>query len=182
MFEYAATQVHELGIAEVASDDPTVVIVDEHILFMEAIAFALSKARLHVVGMARGGDEAVNMVRALQPDIVLVDLHLPDRGGIEVGQEIMAAAPSARVIGMSYTEDHLTVRTLRRLGFAGFVPKSTRVSNVVDAIRSGDPGAAWLAAEPPPPPVARPRRRVARGRAATTTGRAPGHLAPAHAA
>ena len=121
-----------------------IALVDDHQLFIEAMAFALTQADLFVVGMARCGEEAIHLLRAEHPDVVLLDLRLPDRHGIELGEEIIAMAPEVRVIGMSAAQDRMTLRALRRAGFHGFVPKSARVANVVEALRSDDPEASWL--------------------------------------
>jgi DNA-binding NarL/FixJ family response regulator len=124
-------------------------LVDDDRLFIEAMAFALTKAELSVVGMARCGEEAIRLVGSECPDVVLLDLRLPDRHGIEVGERIIAMAPETRVIAMSVREDRLTVRALRRAGFHGFVPKSAHVTSVIDALRSKDPEAAWLSTPGP---------------------------------
>jgi two-component system nitrate/nitrite response regulator NarL len=121
-----------------------IALVDDHQLFSEAMAFALTQAHLFVVGMSRCDKQAIHLVRAERPDVVLLDLRLPDRHGIELGEQIIAMAPEVRLIGMSATQDRMTIRALRRAGFHGFVPKSARVASVVDAIRSKEAEAAWL--------------------------------------
>ena len=125
------------------------------------MTFALARSGLSIVGSANTGAEAIELVDALRPDLVLLDLRLPDMTGIDVGKEILARAPEVRVIALSATEEPSTVRALRRAGFHGFLPKTTRVDHVIAVARSTHRAGVW-----PSTPAPRQReadRRTPRG-------------------
>jgi DNA-binding NarL/FixJ family response regulator len=76
-----------------------IVIADDHTLFAEALALALrSDPRFDVVGLAENGSRAVELASSLDPDVVLMDLHMPVLDGIEATRRLRLAAPRSRVV------------------------------------------------------------------------------------
>jgi DNA-binding NarL/FixJ family response regulator len=86
---------------EPQASDPAirVIIADDHTLFAEALALALrNDPRFDVVGLAENGREAVELASATQPDVVLMDLHMPVLDGIEATRLLQLASPRSRVV------------------------------------------------------------------------------------
>jgi chemotaxis response regulator CheB len=99
-----------------------VLIVDDDAAFRALIRALITNGRVKVVGEARDGDEAVRMVERLSPDIVLMDVSMPRRDGIEATEEIEARWPTVRVVIVTGTD---TAATWKRLGAREFIRKGT---------------------------------------------------------
>ena len=119
-----------------------VVIADDHRLFREGVASLLEHApEVELVGQAATGDEAVELVSSLQPDIVLMDLQMPGMGGIQATRAITAAHPSVGVVMLTMFEDDDSVFAAIRAGARGYVLKDADRGALLRAIRavaSGD--------------------------------------------
>jgi DNA-binding NarL/FixJ family response regulator len=99
-----------------------VLIVDDDAAFRALIRALITNGRVKVVGEAADGDEAVRMVERLSPDIVLMDVSMPRRDGIEATEEIEARWPTVRVVIVTGTD---TAATWKRLGAREFIRKGT---------------------------------------------------------
>lgn len=113
-----------------------VLAVDDHPMLREGIAAIIdAQSDMQIVGMAKNGVEAVDMYRALRPDITLMDLQMPEMNGVEAIIEIRADHPAARIIVLTtYAGDHRAVTALRA-GAAGYLLKSTLRAEMLDTIR-----------------------------------------------
>ena len=111
-------------------------IVDDHKLFADAISPALRRQGIDVVGIATNGSEALEAVRRDPPDGVLIDIGLPDRSGLVVGSEILEERPSTVVIAVTALEDPRMVREAAKVGFHGFLTKSTDLPQFVHSVRA----------------------------------------------
>ncbi|MGH2746798.1 MAG: response regulator [Actinomycetota bacterium] len=111
-------------------------IVDDHKLFAEAIRAALTEAGLEVVGVAATGRDATHLARSTHPELVLMDLGLPDDDGIRVGQDLMAEDPEVKILVVTALRDAKALKKALRVGFYGYVTKDTPVSQFVDSVRS----------------------------------------------
>jgi two-component system NarL family response regulator len=122
-----------------------VLIVDDHDLFRTGLASLLKSQRdIEVVGQASGGRMGVRLADELRPDVVLMDLRLPDIGGAEAILAIVEAHPCARVLALTAESEPTAVATAIRAGARGFLAKDTPVEEVVVAVRATARGAAWL--------------------------------------
>jgi DNA-binding NarL/FixJ family response regulator len=113
-----------------------VLTVDDHPLLREGIAAVLgNQADLAVVGEASNGYEAVERCRALTPDIVLMDLEMPDMSGIEAIVAIRAALPQTRVIVLTAHGSDAHILRALNAGAAGYLLKDGLRKELVDTIR-----------------------------------------------
>ncbi len=111
-------------------------IIDDHVLFAEAIKPALASSGVEVVGVATTGAEGLRAVAELRPELVLVDLGLPDQSGLSVGRAIAAEHPEVKVLALTALEDPRAVREAIRVGFHGYLTKDTPVARFVQAVHA----------------------------------------------
>jgi two-component system, NarL family, nitrate/nitrite response regulator NarL len=112
-----------------------VLIVDDHRLFAEALeAILAAESRIEIVGRARNGAEALEMVLDLNPDVVLMDISMPVMDGVEATRRIRDARPEACVLMLTGSNAAADVDRSRDAGAAGYVTKDRIASELVDAI------------------------------------------------
>ena len=115
--------------------DATVLIVDDHRLFAEIVATALEQLGVRVVGPVGTAAEAVVASATERPDVVLLDLALPDGNGLDAGRTILETRPETVVLALSASTDPRVPMEAVKAGFRGFIPKDARLPAVVEAIR-----------------------------------------------
>jgi len=113
-----------------------ILIVDDHMLFAEAIRVALEDFGMSVVGVAPTGAEAIEMLEREVPDVILMDIGLPDRTGLVVGRTILERWPDATILALTALHDRNMVDEALRIGFRGYLTKDTPVAQFVNSIRS----------------------------------------------
>jgi DNA-binding NarL/FixJ family response regulator len=111
-----------------------VVLVDDHRLFRAGVRSELGDA-VEVVGEAETVADAVALIRELQPDVVLLDVHMPDGGGRAVLAGVGASAPSTRFLALSVSDAAEDVIGVIRGGARGYVTKSISAAELADAVR-----------------------------------------------
>ena len=111
-----------------------VVLVDDHRLFRAGVRSELGDA-VDVVGEAETVADAVAMIRSLQPDVVLLDVHMPDGGGRAVLAGVGSDAPSTRFLALSVSDAAEDVIGVIRGGARGYVTKSIAAPELADAVR-----------------------------------------------
>ncbi len=115
------------------------IIADDHRLMREGTAALLdADPRIEVVGLASGGREAVELAARLQPDVALLDVAMPDVGGVEACAAIRTRVPSIRVLMLTVSEDALDVRAALRVGAAGYLLKDMPPGELVEAVLGTD--------------------------------------------
>lgn len=129
-----------------AGDRVRVAIVDDHAIFRAGVRAELV-AGVDVVGEADGVSDAVLLIARANPDVVLLDVHMPDGGGIEVIRRVAeAAAPDApappRFLALSVSDDPEDVVSVIRAGARGYVTKTISGPDLIDAIQRVDQGDA----------------------------------------
>lgn len=120
-----------------------VVIVDDHPVFREGLAGTLAAdPALTVVAACSDGAEAVTTANDLQPDVVVMDLHMPGLGGIEATRQIAAASPHIAVLVVSMLDDQDSVFAAVRAGARGYLLKGASGEEILRAVRSVAAGEA----------------------------------------
>ena len=113
---------------------PRVFIVDDHHLFRSGVRAELGDM-VEVVGDASEVEPAIEMIRERQPDVVLVDVHMPDGGGKAVIDAVGATHPGVRFLAISVSDAAEDVISVIRAGARGYVTKTITGPELVDAIR-----------------------------------------------
>ena len=122
-----------------------VLLVDDHAVVREGTRQVLEhEPDLSVVGEAGSGAEAIRLVEALRPDIVLLDLALPDTSGIEVARQIREVQPEAKIVVLSAYDDDDYVLAALDVGAAAYLLKTVRGQEVVEAIHASHHGQVIL--------------------------------------
>jgi len=124
----------------------TVVIADDQALVREGFRMILdAREDIEVVGEASDGAEAVEMAERTRPDVVLMDVRMPDIDGIEATERIVASGVSARIIILTTYDLDEYVFTALRAGASGFLLKDVRPNELAEAVRVVSRGDALLA-------------------------------------
>lgn len=122
--------------------------VDDHPLLREGIgAIINSQSDMFLVGAAANGKEAIEAFRRLKPDVVLLDLQLPDLNGIEVLIAIRSEFPNARIIILTTFERDVEVQRALKAGAQGYLLKSSPPKQMLDTIRQVHNGKKSVARE-----------------------------------
>jgi two-component system NarL family response regulator len=125
-----------------------VVLVEDHRMVREALREALERVpEIDVVGEAGNAAEALERVTALKPEVVVLDIRLPDANGIEVATRLKDAGASAKVIALSAFGDKRYVTAMLRAGASGYVTKSSAGTELVQAIRAVAAGHGYFSPE-----------------------------------
>ena len=115
-------------------DPPRVVIVDDHHLFRAGVRSELD-GLVEVVGEAATVEEAVECIRAQEPDVVLLDVHMTGGGGVEVIRRVSETHPAARFLALSVSDAPEDVIAVIRAGARGYVTKTISGRELADAVR-----------------------------------------------
>ncbi len=113
-----------------------VLVAEDHAIVREGLCGLLETAgQFDVVGQARTGREAVEMARQHRPDVILMDIGMPELNGIQATRMILSENPKARVLILSAFSDDLHVERVTEVGAAGFLEKQSSVRILTQAIR-----------------------------------------------
>jgi len=122
-----------------------VLLVDDHKIMRDGIKAILSRtADFHVTGEAENGRDALAFVRRHRPQMVLMDIGLPDLNGVEITAEILRAHPAAKVVILSMFDDEHSVVSAIRSGARGFVLKRASDTDLLEALRIVAGGGMYL--------------------------------------
>ena len=114
-----------------------VLVVDDHALFRRGLEMVLAQEPdIEVVGEAADGSEAVDQAADLLPDIVLMDIRMPRRSGIEACTGIKEVAPSARIIMLTMSDEEGDLYEAIKAGASGYLLKEISIEEVATAIRA----------------------------------------------
>lgn len=114
-----------------------ILLADDHSLVRSGLRALLeAEPDMEVVGEAQDGVEAVEACSTLQPDVVVMDLTMPGRGGISATEDLRGVCPEAKVVVLTMHDDDAYVRMAQLAGAAGFVLKRSLATELIQAIRA----------------------------------------------
>ena len=122
-----------------------VAIIDDHALVADALRHMLETvAGYQVVGVAHGGNDGLQMTGATSPDVVLLDLRLPDMSGIDLIGALRLSVRATKIIIVSVSDDPVTVAMAMDAGIHGYVVKTSEPAQLFHAIRTAHEGGLYV--------------------------------------
>ena len=122
-----------------------ILVADDHAVVRQGFKMILdAQADMEIVGEAGNGREAVELAEQLHPDVVVMDVSMPELNGIEATRRLASSAPRARVVALSMHKDSVYVREILRAGARGYLLKDSGAADLVAAIRAVASGESYL--------------------------------------
>jgi two-component system, NarL family, response regulator NreC len=122
-----------------------ILLADDHAVVRQGFKMILSaQPDMEIVGEAGNGREAVDLAEQLHPDIVVMDVAMPELNGIEATRRLAASAPHARVVALSMHKDSVYVREILRAGARGYLLKDSPAPDLLAAVRAVASGEGFL--------------------------------------
>jgi DNA-binding NarL/FixJ family response regulator len=122
-----------------------ILLADDHAVVRQGFRMILSAhADLEIVGEAGNGREAIELSATLRPDVVVMDVAMPELNGIEATRRLTAENPHIRVVALSMHKDSVYVREILRAGARGYLLKDSVAEDLVAAVRSVAAGEGYL--------------------------------------
>jgi DNA-binding NarL/FixJ family response regulator len=125
----------------------SVLIVDDHPMVREGLAGVLARHEMKIVGLAANGRQALEMYEAHRPDVMLLDLRLPDQSGFDVVRAVLKTDPAARIIILSSAQGDASVFTAISLGARGYLLKGIDGATLAEQVRHVERGGQSLSPE-----------------------------------
>src|SRR2546427_10642034 len=142
-------QAEDQALAEVR-----VLIVDDHDLFRSGLRNLLEDEGVRVVGEAAAGQEALNIVREVAPDVVVMDLNMPGMGGVEATRHISTIAPLTPVVMLTISDQDNDVIDAILAGACGYLLKDSSIHELIAGIKAASLGESLIS-----PTIARSEER-----------------------
>jgi two-component system, NarL family, response regulator NreC len=122
-----------------------ILLADDHDLLCAGLAALIDREQdMQVIGQARDGRDAAQKVQELHPDLVIMDINMPELSGIEAAAQIHEKCPEVKILALSVHEDKYHLRKVLREGAAGYLPKRAAVSELIQAIRTVASGGIYI--------------------------------------
>lgn len=150
----------------------SVMVVDDHPMWRDGVSRDLEAAGFIVAATADGVERARNRAAAVTPDVVLMDMHLPDGNGADATAAVLEVSPHSKILVLSASSERDDVLDAIKAGASGYLVKSASVDELLGAVRATYDGQAvftlalpdWYsvntdACPPPPPTTVHPRSR-----------------------
>jgi two-component system NarL family response regulator len=123
-------------MADDTADAIRVMIVDDHALFRRGLQMVLEQETdIDVVGEAGNGGDAVGLAQENMPDVVLMDVRMPGRGGIEATEKIKEAMPHVKILMLTVSDEEADLFDALKAGASGYLLKDTSIEEVAEAVR-----------------------------------------------
>ena len=131
-----------------AAKQTRILLADDHGVVRNGFRMILAAQwDMEVVGEAANGREAVDMAGKLAPDVVVLDVTMPELNGIEDARQISKTVPKARILALSMQKDSVYVREMLRAGARGYLLKDCDEKDLLAAVRAVANGQGWLSPE-----------------------------------
>jgi len=122
-----------------------ILLADDHAVVRQGFKMILeAQPDMEIVGEAGNGREAVELAGQLRPDVVVMDVAMPELNGIEAARRLVDANPHAKILALSMHKDSVYVREILRAGARGYLLKDSVAADLVAAVRSVAGGQSWL--------------------------------------
>jgi DNA-binding NarL/FixJ family response regulator len=122
-----------------------ILLADDHKIMREGLRSLIEKeSDIKVVAEAAGGRTAVRLAKEVSPDVVIMDITMPDLNGIEATQQILSEAPNIKVLALSMHSDDFFVASMLKARASGYLPKDCATKELVQAIRAVVGGETYL--------------------------------------
>ena len=126
----------------------TILLADDHQLIRETWAFMLnSDPRFTVVGVASSGEQAIEMVKTIKPQVILMDINMGDLSGFETTSQIRKLSPGSRIIGVSMHSMPAYAKKMLKMGASGYVTKNSSKDEFMQAIIEVSQGKIYICDE-----------------------------------
>lgn len=119
-------------------------LADDHRMLREGLSRSMSEHGFDVVGEARDGVEAVNMAYSLNPDVILMDVSMPEMDGVEACRQVRAAVPGTKVVMLTMHADQEVLANAIRAGACGYLVKDCSTEEIAGAVRMASSGETAL--------------------------------------
>jgi DNA-binding NarL/FixJ family response regulator len=122
-----------------------ILIADDHPVFLSGLCELInSEKQMEIVGEANDGQEAINLVKKLKPDMVIMDINMPGINGIEATKEILSIAENTKVLALSIHSDRQFVKEMLDAGADGYLLKNNAPEELLKAIETVNNGDMYL--------------------------------------
>jgi DNA-binding NarL/FixJ family response regulator len=122
-----------------------ILLADDHKIMRQGLRALIEKeSDIKVVAEAAGGRTAVRLAKEVSPDVVIMDITMPDLNGIEATQQILSEAPNIKVLALSMHSDDFFVDSMLKARASGYLPKDCATKELVQAIRAVVGGETYL--------------------------------------
>ncbi len=119
-------------------------LADDHRMLREGLSRSMSEHGFDVVGEARDGIEAVNMAYSLNPEVILMDVSMPEMDGVEACRQVRAAVPATKVVMLTMHADQEVLANAIRAGACGYLVKDCSTEEIAGAVRMAFSGETAL--------------------------------------
>src|SRR5581483_8622936 len=122
-----------------------VLLADDHAMVRKGFRLILeAQPDMAIVGEAGNGREAIEQAESTRPDVIVMDVAMPELNGIEATRRLSASAPRTRILALSMHKDSVYVREILKAGARGYLLKDSIDSDLVNAVRAVAKGDAYL--------------------------------------
>jgi len=122
-----------------------ILLADDHAVVRQGFKMILAaQPDMEIVGEAGNGREAVELAEKLRPEVVVMDVSMPELNGIEATRRLAASIPHTRVVALSMHKDSVYVREILRAGARGYLLKESLATDLVTAVRAAAAGEAYI--------------------------------------